>query len=566
MTIPIIVILYSYKNYIYGDGRDNRNSLFFQKSRFIFLFAFTIIFLIIYPVYATDTMFRANPQHTGQYDNVEVGTANTELWRFSTGSEIETSPAIANGVIFVGGSDTIYALDANTGKENWEFASHGSISSPAVVNGIVYAGSVDDNLYALDANTGKQVWSFKTAGNISSSPAVVNGIVYAGSMDDNLYALDANTGKQVWSFKTAGNISSSPAISNGIVYIISNNDTWTDDLYALDASTGESKWSVPLDFAGFPTDSVISNGIIYISEPSLSKILAISATTGKKEWEISGDLWDPTIPAVSNGLIFIGSIAQTSDAVDMNNNPVLYDKRLYAFDETTGNMKWRFTGGGFMQSSPVVSNGIVYSGGDDGNLYAIDAATGKEKWHYSLGGAVTTDPLPSNGVIYVGCDDGDFIAIGNTRSPLTTTAATVVSTTLIQSTFSSTPNSETYNTNSIIATQIVQNTTSPTSFPNSRNSFLESIILIILGLLLASGIIGWTYRDYLKKHSAFLSNIITETEKLDWMKIQKIFGGIVITIIILLIIQAIMENSVSLPLIISSGFAGIMAAMKILEK
>ena len=526
MTIPIIVILYSYKNYIYGDGRDNRNSLFFQKSRFIFLFAFTIIFLIIYPVYATDTMFRANPQHTGQYDNVEVGTANTELWRFSTGSEIETSPAIANGVIFVGGSDTIYALDANTGKENWEFASHGSISSPAVVNGIVYAGSVDDNLYALDANTGKQVWSFKTAGNISSSPA----------------------------------------ISNGIVYIISNNDTWTDDLYALDASTGESKWSVPLDFAGFPTDSVISNGIIYISEPSLSKILAISATTGKKEWEISGDLWDPTIPAVSNGLIFIGSIAQTSDAVDMNNNPVLYDKRLYAFDETTGNMKWRFTGGGFMQSSPVVSNGIVYSGGDDGNLYAIDAATGKEKWHYSLGGAVTTDPLPSNGVIYVGCDDGDFIAIGNTRSPLTTTAATVVSTTLIQSTFSSTPNSETYNTNSIIATQIVQNTTSPTSFPNSRNSFLESIILIILGLLLASGIIGWTYRDYLKKHSAFLSNIITETEKLDWMKIQKIFGGIVITIIILLIIQAIMENSVSLPLIISSGFAGIMAAMKILEK
>ena len=66
-----------------------------------------------------------------------------------------------------------------------------------------------------------------------------------------------------------------------------------------------------------------------------------------------------------------------------------------------------------------MSNGVVYIGsgtnylGDlAGYLYAIDAVTGKEKWQFETGGSVQSSPAVSNGVVYVGDYDGNLYAIG----------------------------------------------------------------------------------------------------------------------------------------------------------
>ncbi|MEI7827866.1 MAG: PQQ-binding-like beta-propeller repeat protein, partial [Euryarchaeota archaeon] len=63
-------------------------------------------------------------------------------------------------------------------------------SSPAVANGVVYVGSDDNNTYALNATTGAKLWSYSTGGEVSS-PTVVNGVVYVGSWtaDTNVYAI-----------------------------------------------------------------------------------------------------------------------------------------------------------------------------------------------------------------------------------------------------------------------------------------------------------------------------------------------------------------------------------------
>jgi outer membrane protein assembly factor BamB len=61
-------------------------------------------------------------------------------------------------------------------------------SSPAIVNGVVYIGSSDDNVYALDARTGAKLWNYTTGRAVRSSPAVANGVVYIGSWDNNVYA------------------------------------------------------------------------------------------------------------------------------------------------------------------------------------------------------------------------------------------------------------------------------------------------------------------------------------------------------------------------------------------
>jgi outer membrane protein assembly factor BamB len=55
-------------------------------------------------------------------------------------------------------------------------------SSPAVANGVVYVGSEDDNVYALEASTGALLWNYNTGANIFyASPTVANGVVYSGS-------------------------------------------------------------------------------------------------------------------------------------------------------------------------------------------------------------------------------------------------------------------------------------------------------------------------------------------------------------------------------------------------
>ena len=82
-----------------------------------------------------------------------------------------------------------YALDAATGAKLWSYPTGASVntSSPAVANGVVYVGSEDRSVYALNASTGAKLWSYPTRGWVRSSPAVANGAVYVGSDDGKLY-------------------------------------------------------------------------------------------------------------------------------------------------------------------------------------------------------------------------------------------------------------------------------------------------------------------------------------------------------------------------------------------
>ncbi len=82
----------------------------------------------------------------------------------------------------------------------WSATTGGPVfrSSPAVVNGVVYVGSTDLRVHALNANTGATLWTATTGGPVISSPAVVNGVVYVGSTDLMVYALNATTGATLW--------------------------------------------------------------------------------------------------------------------------------------------------------------------------------------------------------------------------------------------------------------------------------------------------------------------------------------------------------------------------------
>jgi len=108
-------------------------------------------------------MFRSNPAHTGSDGTLGQVPKGVLKWKYTTGSwNSDSSPAIANGVVYVGSSDGyLHAIDAVTGSLKWKYKTGSGISSsPAVVNGVVYVVSYDSNLYAIDAVKGTLNWKY----------------------------------------------------------------------------------------------------------------------------------------------------------------------------------------------------------------------------------------------------------------------------------------------------------------------------------------------------------------------------------------------------------------------
>ncbi len=227
----------------------------------------------------------------------------TKLWSLYTGNSVWAAPTVVDGVVYVA-SGNIYALDAATGTELWSFAPGGTVeySSPAVANGIVYVGSWDHHLYAIDAATGTEVWSYTFSANVWSSPAVANGVAYMGSEDGNVYALDAATGKKLWTFLTGGDVDySCPAVANGVLYIGSSDH----NVYALDATTGTKLWSFATN--GIVDSSpAVANGVVYVGSWD-HNVYGLDAATGTKVWRFTTHSTVDSSPTVVNGMVFVGS-------------------------------------------------------------------------------------------------------------------------------------------------------------------------------------------------------------------------------------------------------------------
>jgi len=171
-----------------------------------------------------EPMFRGNLARTGEYPGPGPSGSPQLAWKFKIDGDGEPkSPTVSDGVVYFGGGNKLYALDAQSGRKRWDFQTSGQIfSCPAVSDGVVYFGCNDGFLYAVDSTSGQEKWDFQTDDEVTSSPVVSDGVVYFGSWDTYLYALDTQTGQEKWKFKTGDEVHSSPAISAGVVYFGSN--------------------------------------------------------------------------------------------------------------------------------------------------------------------------------------------------------------------------------------------------------------------------------------------------------------------------------------------------------
>lgn len=357
--------------------------------------AFFSLFLVAASALAQST-FHGNNARTGVYDGAGPKQLGGVQWTFKTGGPIVTSPAVVDGVVYIGALDGhLYAIDQQTGKEKWNFKSTMPIaSSPAIANGTLYFVSSRGALAALDLATGKPKWVFATeferkfeAKNLhgypsaaqtipdawdifTSSPAIANGKVYFGSGDGNVYAVDAQSGVALWKFATKDVVHASPAVANGLVYV----GSWDSYLYALDADTGQEKWSFKSG-----EDPIIHNQVGFQSSPAVAgetlyvgcrdaHVYALDALTGKKRWDYpTNKSWVIGTPAVRDGVVYVG----TSDS-----------SRFMALDAGNGRLLWDFPAKAYMFSSAALAGDLAYVGDHNGRLYAVDIKTGKLAWEF----------------------------------------------------------------------------------------------------------------------------------------------------------------------------------------
>ncbi|MGB7531465.1 MAG: PQQ-binding-like beta-propeller repeat protein [Halobacteriota archaeon] len=341
-------------------------------------------------------MFHHDARHTGYTDDTIPDNLEL-LWSYETGNCVDSSPAVANGKVFVGSDDhKIYCLNENTGELIWSYEIGNFVfSSPAVANGKVFVGSDDHKIYCLNENTGELIWSYETGNYVDSSPAVANGKVFIGSADHKLYCLDEDDGSLIWSYET-GNTMSSPAVANGKVFVGSCDD---HKLYCLDEDNGELIWSYKT--GGLVVSSpAVANGKVFVGSHA-DKIYCLDENTGNLIWRYETGDDVHSSPAVANGKVFVGSD----------------DDKIYCLDEDNGNLIWSYKAEHHVFSSPAVADGKVFVGSMGMGLYCLDANNGNLIWSYETGDGVLSSPAVANGKVFVGSSDDRIYCFGVKSTP-----------------------------------------------------------------------------------------------------------------------------------------------------
>lgn len=153
--------------------------------------------------YTSDGAIHTSPvaiPETGiQFHGTDAGTFHGYFqdheheWEFEADGPIRSSCALDHRndrVVFGSDDGIVYGLEMTTGDDLWHVETGDRVrSSPALADGTVYIGCDDGRVLALSAEDGSLLWDYETGGAVSSSPAVVDGVVYVGSLDGRVYAL-----------------------------------------------------------------------------------------------------------------------------------------------------------------------------------------------------------------------------------------------------------------------------------------------------------------------------------------------------------------------------------------
>ena len=197
-------------------------------------------------------------------------------------SSISVSQGRAYTMGNTNGEDSVWCLDAASGKEIWkhsypakldpQYYDGGPGSTPTVFEGRVFTLSKWGDVFCFDATNGSVIWNERlwdhgirsNRWGFAGSPVIYNQLVILNAGTSGT-ALDRNTGKMAWFNGTNVAGYATPQFFDGPprqVLILG-----AKNLYAVDPTTGQERWRFPFE-TGYDvnnTDPIIQGNRILLS-------------------------------------------------------------------------------------------------------------------------------------------------------------------------------------------------------------------------------------------------------------------------------------------------------------
>jgi outer membrane protein assembly factor BamB len=149
----------------------------------------------------------------------------------------------------------------------------------------------------------------------------------------------------------------------------------------------------------------ISNGTVYAVSFD-KRLYAIDQRTGQVRWSAGADNILMSTPVVQDGVVIVGSgkdgFLKPDDYMSQVWGRPEGDD-LYAFSTADGHLVWKLHTVGQNMPSPAVTKDTVVFANGDLHAYGLDLKTGKTKWTADLPGVATMASMNiSNGIAFVG--------------------------------------------------------------------------------------------------------------------------------------------------------------------
>lgn len=326
----------------------------------------------------------------------------SERWTYDTGAPTLSQPLVRDGIVFVlSGFDKgthyveqhVHAVDADTGDERWQLA-HRSAATlvGATADAVSIAGNDDqvgargEHTVALDADDGSERWRYET-GDVLFPGLATDSTVYVGATG-GLVALDATTGDSRWQADEAGRRFD---LDGETIYAPRRGG-----LSALDADGGSQRWLFEPP-ESYVNEWAVLDGTAYAGTNG-GDLFALDATSGEERWHAALGEQVGAV-AAGDGTAFLGTVRESAAA------------DIYAFDATSGEEHWRYESADRSEVRDIAIGKAIYAlFREPHELVALAPTDGAERWRVTPG-AELRDPVIANGTVYLGSENGTLYAI-----------------------------------------------------------------------------------------------------------------------------------------------------------
>src|SRR5262245_29045650 len=354
---------------------------------------------------------------------------------------IYAAPVVADGKVFaMDGSGVVWAIDAQTLKVLWRFATPGgpgncnNVAAPAVIGKYVHVGTMAGYFYVLDRDTGAVVREIDCREPILSSPAVGTERVYFATLGARVYALKPD-GEPVWTWDFVKEV------------IKFDGDRWSGEDWLKDRKkrvTWRDHFVCSRDICLLGKTVVMPAGgrTVFLEDagarPELSAVGVIPkydgseypATFGQSadaagnvyvQWHRRDNAGRVEVLRLADGKVQTDFVRGTETAIQLPGllsfaSVSVRGTDVYRVKPEQGQGLCRHRAGEKKPDvlcpaasicPPVLTREHAVYGGLDGKLYVVPLAGG-EPWSFAtaFGAPITAPVAVSAGRIYVPCEDG----------------------------------------------------------------------------------------------------------------------------------------------------------------